>query len=238
MKNIIIIISLNLLFSHVIFSQENSRITTFFNDSLSGKWVLLQNCVSEAQYCDTIGKGTEYLIFSSITPQEFVKFSTNGKWNTPFGDSTKLYLPKETIIGTTWTMDDFLFSKDPGDLVCLEFNSSDYLTIITNNFLGVGKSFKRDKSYLSTPEVLNNSIAIFPNPFIDNITFSFEIPYSIKGATFNLYSVTGQLLKSIEIPERGQITKAFNLKELNSGIYIGVVTFNNKAIKAIRLFKE
>jgi hypothetical protein len=78
----------------------------------------------------------------------------------------------------------------------------------------------------------------FPNPFIDNITLSYEIPNSIKGAAFNLYSVTGQLLKSIEITERGQFTKTFNLKELNSGIYIGVVTFNNKAIKAIRLFKE
>lgn len=37
----------------------------------------------------------------------------------------------------------------------------------------------------------SNRLICFPNPFIDNITLSYEIPNSIKGAAFNLYSVTG-----------------------------------------------
>jgi len=86
--------------------------------------------------------------------------------------------------------------------------------------------------------ISSNQLKCFPNPFIDNITLSYEIPNSIKGAALNLYAVTGQLQKSIEITERGQFTKTFNSKDLNLGSYIGVVTFDNKAVKAIKLFKK
>lgn len=63
MKRILIILVGNLLFLHFLFAQENSRISTFFNDTLKGKWILETNCIYEAQYCDTIGKGSEYVIF-------------------------------------------------------------------------------------------------------------------------------------------------------------------------------
>jgi hypothetical protein len=238
MKRIIIILVVNLLFSHFLFAQENSRISTFFNDTLKGKWILQTNCIYEAQHCDTIGRGTEYLIFSSINSQNFVKFSTNGYWNNEYGDSTKLYLPMQTVIGISWAVDDFLSNIYPRTKLCIQNQGFDDLTLLVNNLMGIAKSYKRDKSYLGIQHIINEPITIYPNPFIDNISLSYEIPNSIKGAAFKLYAVTGQLLKSIEIAERGQITKAFNLKELNSGIYIGVVTFNNKAIKAIRLFKE
>jgi hypothetical protein len=236
MKRILIVLVFNLLFSHFLFAQENSRINSFFNDTLKGKWILESNCLLEYQRCDSIGKGIEYIIFNSINSQGFVKVVTNGSWSFENGDSTKLYLPEKTIFGETWVMDDYIFYSY--NKICVINENIDKLFLSTNSFIGKAKSYIRDKSYSGIHNVINEPVTIYPNPFVDNISLSYEIPNSIKEAAFKLYSVTGQLLKSIEIAERGQITKAFNLKELNSGIYIGVVTFNNKAIKAIRLFKE
>jgi hypothetical protein len=238
MKRIIIILVVNLLFPHFLFAQENSRISTFFNDTLKGKWILQTNCIYEAQYCDTIGRGTEYLIFSSINSQNFVKFSTNGYWNNEYGDSTKLYLPMQTVIGISWAVDDFLTNIYPRTKLCIQNQGIDDLTLLVDDLIGIAKSYKRDKTYLGIQHIINEPITIYPNPFIDKINISYNTPNSTNRVSINIYSATGLLLKKIEIPENGQSTKTISLEDLNTGIYFGVVSLNDKWIYNIKLIKK
>lgn len=238
MKRTLILLVVNLLFSHFFFAQENSRISKFFNDTLKGKWILHTNCIYEAQHCDTIGRGTEYLIFSSISSQNFVKFITNGYWNNEYGDSTKLHLPMQTVIGMSWVVDDFLSNIYPRTKLCIQNQGVNDLTLLVNNLMGIAKSYIRDKSYLGIQNIINEPITIYPNPFIDKINVTYNAPNSTNKVSINIYSATGLLLKKIEIAENGQSTKTISLEDLNKGIYLGVVTLNNKGINNIKLIKE
>jgi hypothetical protein len=236
MKRILIILVVNLLFSHFLFTQENSRITTFFNDTLKGKWILESNCLLEYQICDSIGKGIEYIIFNSINSQDFVKVVTNGPWSFENGDSAKLYLPQKTIFGETWVMDDYIFYSY--NKICVINENIDKLFLATNSFIGKAKSYKRDKSYLGIRHLINEPITIYPNPFIDKINISYNKPNSTNRVSINIYSATGALLKKIEIAENGQSTKTISLEDLNKGIYFGVVSLNDKWIYNIKLIKK
>jgi hypothetical protein len=238
MKRILIILVVNLLFSHFLFAQENSRISKFFNDTLKGKWILQTNCIYEAQHCDTIGRGTEYLIFSSINSQNFVKFITNGYWNNEYGDSTKLHLPMQTVIGMSWAVDDFLSNIYPRTKLCIQNQGVNDLTLLVNNLMGIAKSYIRVKSYLGIQNIINEPITIYPNPFIDKINVTYNTANSTNIVSLNIYSTTGLLLKKIKIAENGQSTKTISLEDLNKGIYLGVVTLNNKGINNIKLIKE
>ena len=230
MKRILIILVGNLLFLHFLFAQENSRISTFFNDTLKGKWILETNCIYEAQYCDTIGKGSEYVIFSSVNTQNFVKFSTNGFWNNEYGDSTKLYLPLQTVIGISWAVDDFLSNIYPRTKLCIQNQGLDDLTLLVNNLMGIAKSYKRDKSYSEIQNTMIEPVTIYPNPFVDKINVSCDIPNSINRVSLVIYSTTGALQKKIEITENGRLSKTISLVDLNKGIYLGVVSLNDKSI--------
>jgi len=236
MKRILIILVVNLLFSHFLFAQENSRITTFFNDTLKGKWILESNCLLEYQRCDSIGKGIEYIIFTSINSQDFVKVVTNGSWSFENGDSAKLYLPEKTIFGETWVMDDYIFYSY--NKICVIYKNIDKLFLSTNSFIGFAKSYIRDKSYLGLQSKINIPITIYPNPFIDKINVSYDIPNSTNRVLINIYSSTGLLLKKIEIAENGQFKKTISLEDLNKGIYFGVVSLNDKWINNIKLIKK
>lgn len=236
MKRILIIFVVNLLFSHFLFAQENSRISTFFNDTLKGKWILESNCLLEYQRCDSIGKGIEYVIFNSINSQDFVKVVTNGSWSFENGDSTKLYLPEKTIFGKTWVMDDYIFNSY--NKICVINENIDKLFLSTNSFIGKAKSYIRDKSYSGIHNVITEPITIYPNPFIDKINISCDIPNSTNRVSLVIYSTTGALLKKIVITENEQSLKTINLKDLNTGIYFGIVSVNDKWIKKIKLIKK
>jgi len=236
MKRILIVLVSNLLFSHFLFAQENSRINSFFNDTLKGKWILESNCLLEYQRCDSIGKGIEYIIFNSINSQGFVKVVTNGSWSFENGDSTKLYLPEKTIFGETWVMDDYIFYSY--NKICVINENIDKLFLSTNSFIGFAKSYIRDKSYLGLQSKINIPITIYPNPFIDKINVSYDIPNSTNRVLINIYSSTGLLLKKIEIAENGQFKKTISLEDLNKGIYFGVVSLNDKWINNIKLIKK
>lgn len=238
MKRILIIFVVNLLFSHFLFAQENSRIITFFNDTLKGKWILQTNCIYEAQHCDTIGRGSEYLIFSSINSQNFVKFTTNGYWNNEYGDSTKLFLPLQTVIGISWAVDDFLSNIYPRTKLCIQNQGLDDVTLLVNNLMGIAKSYIRDKSYTGIHNVITEPVTIYPNPFVDKINVSCDIPNSTNIVSLVIYSTTGALLRKIVITENEQSSKTISLKDLNTGIYIGIVSVNDKWIKKIKLIKK
>ena len=238
MKKNFILLVVNLLFSHFLFAQENSRISTFFNDTLKGKWILQTNCIYEAQYCDTIGRGSEYLIFSSINSQNFVKFSTNGYWNNEYGDSTKLYLPLQTVIGISWAVDDFLSNIYPRTKLCIQNQGLDDLTLLVNNLMGIAKSYIRDKSYSGIHNVITEPVTIYPNPFVDKINVSYGTPNSTNRVSLVIYSTTGALRKKIEIAENGQFSKTISLEDLNKGIYFGVISLNGNWVDNIKLIKE
>jgi len=232
MKRILILLIINLLFLHFLFAQDNSRISTFFNDTLKGKWLLQKSCYKS--FCDTVGKNTEYVIFTSITPQGFVKFSTNGSWCTSKGDSAKLFLH----FSNSWKIDDFLFFDFEKTEIGIQFENFDKLFLITIDGGGASKEYNRDKSFSDFQNVKSEPIKIFPNPFVDKFTLSCDMPNPTNRVSLVIYSTTGALLKKIEIPENGQSTKIISLEDLNKGIYLGVLTLDNKEVKNIKLIKE
>ena len=232
MKRILIILVVNLLFSHFLFAQENSRINTFFNDTLKGTWVLQQSCYR--LFCDTIGKGIEYVTFTSLTPQDYVKFITNGSWCTSKGDSAKLYL----INNEFWKIDDFLFFDFEKTEIGIQFESYDKLFLVSVNAGGASKEYNRDKFFSDIKNVKSELIKIYPNPFVDKIYVSFDMPNSTNRVSLVIYTATGELLKKIEIPENEQSSKTIFLEDLNTGIYFGVVSLNDRWINNIKLIKK
>lgn len=234
----IILIITYLLFSFSIFAHENDIIHTFFNDTLKGKWILQDRCYAEN--CDTIGRNIEYLIFNSITPLNYVKFKTNGSWCTSKGDSAKLYLKNNQF----WRIDDFLFFDFEFTEIGIKFekynffDKSEKLILISTTAGGALKTYLKDKNYSDIRSVLTESMRFYPNPFIDKISFICEFPDSSDKILFNLYSSTGQLLRKIEIVENGQSTKTIYLGDLEKGIYLGVVTINNRYYSKTKLVKE
>lgn len=231
MKKIIIITFYFVMFTHYIYSQENSRAYTFFNDSLKGKWILQNSCFIEN--CDTLGKNSEYVIFTEITPKDYVKFETNGSWCTSKGDSAKLYL----ISNEFWKIDDFLFFDYEKTEIGIQFEF-DKLFLITIAGGGRSKSYIRDKYNYVNQTINSESIKIYPNPFVDQINISYDTTNSTGKVLINLYSATGLLLRKFEIAENGQPMKTISLKDLNTGIYFGVVSLNDRWIKNIKLIKK
>lgn len=220
------------MFSHYIYSQENSRAYTFFNDSLKGKWVLQQSCYHA--FCDTTSKDTEYVIFTSLSSQDYVKFNTNGSWCTSKGDSAKIFLH----LGHYWNMDDFLFFDYEKTVLSIEFENLDKLVLKTVDGGGASKEYIRDKSFSDIQNIKSEPIKIYPNPFVDKINVSCDMPNSTNRVSLVIYTATGALLKKIEIPEIGQSSKTIFLEDLNKGIYFGVISLNDKWIKNIKLIKK
>jgi Secretion system C-terminal sorting domain len=238
MKKILIILFVNLLFSHFLFSQGNNRINTFFNDTLKGKWILQTNCIYEAQHCDTIGKGTEYLIFSSISSQNFVKFSTNGYWNNEYGDSTELYLPMKVVIGISWTVDDFLSNIYPRTKLCIQNQDHDNLTLLINNLMGVAKSYIRDKSYTNIYNVISDLVTIYPNPVKSSFILEGEIPESAQKVLVDIVSTDGRLLLSKVLSERGNIKKQIDMPAVHAGMYFVLLHYDGQIKACLKICKE
>ena len=112
-----------------------------------------------------------------------------------------------------------------------------YYTSFKDENIEYGRSYiyqvraKTDDGYIYTdpktieiPVYSEDLIKTYPNPARDKITFS-ELPESGK---VNIYSLSGELLKTIEID---QTTEEWNLrndseKEITSGIYLFTITDN------------
>jgi hypothetical protein len=200
--------------------------------------LLQEYCVLESGYCDTIGKNTKFLIFQSITSKSFVKFSTNGYWNTAIGDSAKLYLPQVTPFGIRWIMDDFLFSYKQGDLVNLALAGMDKLIITENVFTGSKIEYKRDKNYNAyNPESLQ-PFRIYPNPVKDSFVLEGEIPESVRHVEVDIISIDGILLSYIPISESGTVKKQLTMPVVHPGVYFALLRCDNQVKAYMKICKE
>ncbi len=82
-------------------------------------------------------------------------------------------------------------------------------------------------STTSIEELNNSEFTIYPNPVKDIVTISIASKVVIN--TINLYSVTGKLIKEIQLP-KNQI----DLSELKSGIYfIEIISDKQKVVKKL-----
>ncbi len=81
----------------------------------------------------------------------------------------------------------------------------------------------------SIEELNNNDFTIYPNPVKDIVTISIASKAVTVINTINLYSVTGKLIKEIQLP-KNQI----DLGNLKSGIYfIEIISDKQKVVKKL-----
>ncbi len=81
----------------------------------------------------------------------------------------------------------------------------------------------------SIKELNNSDFTIYPNPVKDIVTISIASKAVTVINTINLYSVTGKLIKEIQLP-KNQI----DLSNLKSGIYfIEIISDKQKVVKKL-----
>ncbi len=85
------------------------------------------------------------------------------------------------------------------------------------------------KSTLSAEDVaIENNTTVFPNPFTSTI----EISNIDNVNAIRILDVTGRVVKSVKAQ------KQINLKELETGIYIMQLSYNDETIQAVKIIKE
>ncbi|MFB5622763.1 MAG: T9SS type A sorting domain-containing protein [Nitrosarchaeum sp.] len=232
MKLINILFILNVLSIQLSFSQDISRENKYFNDTLKGKWILQKKCNSIN--CDTVVKNEEYLIFKSISSENYVKFETNGSWCTSKGDSARLYLK----FGYYWKIEDFLIIDLPESELSIVKESFDELTLHTIQAGGASNSYIRDKTYTNIQNIKSKLIRFYPNPFVDNLNFSYSSSVLNESISVCIYSSSGLLVKKIDNLKNELSTYTLYLNDLKKGLYFGVLIIDGESINCIRLIKE
>ena len=110
--------------------------------------------------------------------------------------------------------------------------SSNDLTITpTNGILQVLKS--------NVGEVVGNSIQVFPNPFVENVTITFEVKETTN-ANLSVYDVVGRKVVTIiegQLPD-GTYNYNENLGQLEPGLYIITLNMDNEDPKFEKIVKQ
>ena len=110
--------------------------------------------------------------------------------------------------------------------------SSNDLTITpTNGILQVLKS--------NIGEVIGNSIQVFPNPFVENLTITFEVKETTN-ANLSVYDVIGRKVVTIlegQLPD-GTYNYNENLGQLEPGLYIITLNMDNEDPKFEKIVKQ
>lgn len=110
--------------------------------------------------------------------------------------------------------------------------SSNDLTITpTNGILQVLKS--------NIGEVIGNSIQVFPNPFVENLTITFEVKETTN-ANLSVYDVIGRKVVTIlegQLPD-GTYNYNENLGQLEPGLYIITLNMDNEDPKFEKVVKQ
>lgn len=82
-----------------------------------------------------------------------------------------------------------------------------------------------DPALLSTPEFQLNSIAVYPNPVLDELLIDTE---TLKTETIEVYNINGQLIKSQNKTETNTIKIDFS--NLDNGVYLVKINSENGSI--------
>ena len=110
--------------------------------------------------------------------------------------------------------------------------SSNDLTITpTNGILQVLKS--------NVGEVIGNSIQVFPNPFVENVTITFEVKETTN-ANLSVYDVVGRKVVTIiegQLPD-GTYNYNENLGQLEPGLYIITLNMDNEDPRFEKIVKQ
>ncbi|MEZ5046999.1 MAG: CotH kinase family protein [Chitinophagaceae bacterium] len=96
----------------------------------------------------------------------------------------------------------------------------------TGNFIFMNRTYGAENNNypLNTPSVISSKINIYPNPCDEKINIQCE-----HEALFSLYTIEGQLLKSVQIRQNGSI----NTSTLPNGIYFLKSRYKTEKIKVL-----
>jgi len=109
--------------------------------------------------------------------------------------------------------------------------SNDLTITPTNGILQVLKS--------NIGEVIGNSIEVFPNPFVENVTITFEVKETTN-ANLSVYDVVGRKVVTIlegQLPD-GTYNYNENLGQLEPGLYIVTLNMDNESPKFEKIVKQ
>ncbi len=90
---------------------------------------------------------------------------------------------------------------------------------------------------------LNNARSIVldqnvPNPFAETTTINFSIPESVQRAQIHFYDASGNLIKTVDINERGDGKINVFAQDLSSGVYTYSLVADGKHIASKRMVKQ
>ena len=90
---------------------------------------------------------------------------------------------------------------------------------------------------------LNNARSIVldqnvPNPFAETTTINFSIPESVQRAQIHFYDASGNLIKTVDINERGEGKINVFAQDLSSGVYTYSLVADGKHIASKRMVKQ
>lgn len=80
----------------------------------------------------------------------------------------------------------------------------------------------------------------YPNPFSDKTEISYQLPLDFKSAEIIIMDITGKLLKTFEISQKGKGKILVNSSEFQSGLYIYSLVVNGKKVdsKKMKVFNS
>jgi hypothetical protein len=79
----------------------------------------------------------------------------------------------------------------------------------------------------------NGKVVLFqnaPNPFNIQTTIRFEIPSTVQSAQLHICNMTGTLLKTVPLNQRGQGDLVINANEFNAGMYLYSLVCDGKIV--------
>jgi hypothetical protein len=95
------------------------------------------------------------------------------------------------------------------------------------------------KKKSSSENVTQNSkfIKCYPNPSFDLLHFETEIPTNIAEAVVTIYSLSGAIVKRVNLTKRGAVRQDIDLSDLDKGSYLIELKMDNWNKKYSRIVK-
>lgn len=117
------------------------------------------------------------------------------------------------------------FDTSPGGLSTFGVDMNNELYVAG---LGAGIIYRVINANLSTEEIDNESLSIYPNPATETVTFRSAAFTDTE--TLDVYDLNGRLVKTVPVAQ-GQRT--FSIVDLSSGFYILKVTSSSEIVKLV-----